>query len=90
MSRRVTGKKKTFSRDITKFKFEDLTATRTDFSAVAGGDLRYTIGIGQLLLDVRYYLGLLNTETGEEAISDLFNRSFNVSVGYAIPITNND
>ncbi|MEM6770344.1 MAG: porin family protein [Bacteroidota bacterium] len=69
---------------------EAAKSRRWDFSAVGGAGASVAVGVGSIVLDVRYSLGLSdNTNFTDEAPDDwekTTNRGYTISVGYMIPL----
>lgn len=69
---------------------EVANSRRWDFSAIGGAGVSVQAGVGSIVLDVRYSLGLSdNTNFTDEAPDDwekTTNRGCTVSVGYMVPL----
>ncbi len=65
---------------------DDFDRSTTDVGVMAGAGFALPVGIGRILLEARYNVGLVNLEDDPEGNNDIKNRALNVFAGFSIPL----
>lgn len=88
LGRASSGKTKDLSDgDSTKVEFDAAGGFhRADLGLIVGGGIRIPAGYGNLMLDLRYNIGLYAINENYLLNGNLKNRGINISVGYGLPI----
>lgn len=65
--------------------FKDANMSRFDAGLLLGGGVEMKVGVGSVILDARYNLGLTNLSTDSEAHA-VYNRGIMLSAGFKVPL----
>jgi len=65
---------------------DDFNRRKVDAGLMFGGGLGLPVGVGGILLEARYTMGLINLDDNPDSTGDVKNRALNVFAGFSIPL----